>query len=59
MSGREKDKKLRRRKRRRKKIRRLKRQLSEANGSAERQKLIEKLTRFSRYLPEGWLRQLE
>jgi hypothetical protein len=46
-SGREKDKKLRRKRQRRRKLRKLKRRLAQAKTDAERRRLIEKIRRIS------------
>lgn len=59
MSGREKDRKLRRRRNRRKKIRKLKRQLEEAKTVLEREKIMDKILRLGRYIPAKWLKQNE
>jgi len=47
--GREKDRKLRRRRQRQKKLRKLKTQLAEAGDLREKQRLIDKIKRISVY----------
>jgi hypothetical protein len=55
MSGREKDRKLRRRRRRRRKLRKLKLRLAQAKNDSERKVLVDKIRRISltnNYVPE-------
>ena len=55
MSGREKDRKLRRKKRRKRKLRKLKVRLAQAKNESERKILVEKIRQISlsnRYIPE-------
>ena len=58
MSGREKDRKLRRKKSRRKKIHKLKQQLDNATSVTEREKIFRKLLRYRRFLSEEWLEKV-
>jgi hypothetical protein len=53
MAGREKDRKLRRRRSRRKKLQKLKAKLAETKDLKRREHLIEKIKRISVYPPEN------
>jgi len=52
MSGREKDRKLRRKKRRKRKLRKLKSKLEETKDLEKRQDLIQKIRKVSVYEPD-------
>ncbi len=51
--GREKDRKLRRRRQRRAKLQKLKARLAETKGLKERERLIQKINKISVYPPEN------